>query len=239
MVHFWCVIFYCVLVLSILGFSLLFFDCVIWKCVINLQMLGKGVFLFCLPNSIVVTKHGLYFTDSFQFAETCFMYDLVWGLFFHKCIGSSYNWIYLRNRKRHTGSENEHMIDQWGEMVSKFWLRTATFQMDSKQGPTVHHTELSSILYGSLDGRGVWGGMDTWMCMAESLCCSTETITTSLIDYIPVQNKKLINKCVHLQCSMCVSWVKDVNCLLKLFISLQIAFICLLIYQLLRRVLIC
>ena len=190
MVHFWCVIFYCVLVLSILGFSLLFFDCVIWKCVINLQMLGKGVFLFCLPNSIVVTKHGLYFTDSFQFAETCFMYDLVWGLFFHKCIGSSYNWIYLRNRKRHTGSENEHMIAQWGEMVSKFWLRTATFQMDSKQGPTVHHTELSSILYGSLDGRGVWGGMDTWMCMAESLCCSTETITTLFISYTPIQNKK-------------------------------------------------
>ena len=99
--------------------------------------------------------------------------------------------------------------------------------------------ELSSMLCGSLDGSGVWGGMDTWICMAESLCCSIETITTLLIDYIPMQNKKLKNKCVDLQCSMCVSWVKAVNCLLKSFTSLQIAFICLLIYQLLRRVLIC
>ena len=28
------------------------------------------------------------------------------------------------------------------------------------------------------------------ICMAESLCCSPETITTLLIGYTPVQNKK-------------------------------------------------
>ena len=33
--------------------------------------------------------------------------------------------------------------------------------------------------------------MDTCICMAESLHCSAETITTLLIDYTPVQNKKL------------------------------------------------
>ena len=27
--------------------------------------------------------------------------------------------------------------------------------------------------------------MDTWICMAESLRCSPETIKTGLIDYIP------------------------------------------------------
>ena len=150
------------------------------------------------------------------------MYDLVWGLFFHRCIGSSYKWIYLQNRKRHTGLENEHMIAQWGEIVKEFWMRTAIFQMDNKQGS--QHMELSSMLCGSLDGRGVWGGMDTCMAMdmyGWSLCCSTETITTLLIDCIPRQNKKLKNKCVDLQCSICVSWVKDVNCLLKSFISLD------------------
>ena len=47
-----------------------------------------------------------------------------------------------------------------------------------------------SVLCGSLDGRGVWGRMDTCVCMAESLCCSPETITTLLIDYTPKQNKK-------------------------------------------------
>ena len=30
--------------------------------------------------------------------------------------------------------------------------------------------------------------MDTCICMAESLCCSSETITTLLIGYIPKQN---------------------------------------------------
>ena len=45
------------------------------------------------------------------------------------------------------------------------------------------------MLCGSLDGRGVWGRMDTRICMAESLCCSPQTITTSLISYTPVQNE--------------------------------------------------
>ena len=46
------------------------------------------------------------------------------------------------------------------------------------------------MLCGSLDGRGVWGTMDTCICMAESLCCSPETITTLLTGYTPIQNTK-------------------------------------------------
>ena len=46
------------------------------------------------------------------------------------------------------------------------------------------------MLCGSLDGRGVWGTMDTCICMAESLCCLPEIITL-LISYTPIQNKKL------------------------------------------------
>ena len=38
-----------------------------------------------------------------------------------------------------------------------------------------------SVLCGSLDGRGVWGRMDTCICMAESLRCSPETITALFI----------------------------------------------------------
>ena len=45
------------------------------------------------------------------------------------------------------------------------------------------------MVCGSLDGTGVWGGMNTCICMAESLCCSLET-TTLLIGYIPIQSKK-------------------------------------------------
>ena len=40
--------------------------------------------------------------------------------------------------------------------------------------------------------RGVWGRMGTCICLAESLCCSLETITTLLlISYTPIQNKKV------------------------------------------------
>ena len=31
---------------------------------------------------------------------------------------------------------------------------------------------------------GVWGSMDTWLCMAESLCSLPETITTLFVSYI-------------------------------------------------------
>jgi hypothetical protein len=48
------------------------------------------------------------------------------------------------------------------------------------------------------DGRGVWGRMDTCICMAESIYCPLETITTLLIGYNPVQNKKF-KKIFHMQ----------------------------------------
>ena len=50
------------------------------------------------------------------------------------------------------------------------------------------------MLCGSLDERGVWGRMDTCVCMTEFLCCPPETITTLLIGYTSVRNKKLKKK---------------------------------------------
>ena len=43
---------------------------------------------------------------------------------------------------------------------------------------------LHGMLCDSLDGRGVLGGMDTDICMAESLHCSPETITTLLVIWL-------------------------------------------------------
>ena len=43
-------------------------------------------------------------------------------------------------------------------------------------------------LCASLDGREVWGWMDTHICMTESLHCSPETITLLLIGYTQIQN---------------------------------------------------
>ena len=70
-------------------------------------------------------------------------------------------------------------------------VHTAILKMDNQQGLTVVHWELCSISCGSLDGRGVWGRMDTRICMAESLCCSPETITTLLSSYTAIQNKRI------------------------------------------------
>ena len=47
------------------------------------------------------------------------------------------------------------------------------------------------MLCGSLDQRGVWGRMDPCMYMTESLQRSPEAVTTLLIGYTPIQNKKL------------------------------------------------
>ena len=52
----------------------------------------------------------------------------------------------------------------------------------------------ASMICGSLGGKGVWGRMDPCICMAESLSCSPETITTLLISYTPIQNKKFFKK---------------------------------------------
>ena len=50
--------------------------------------------------------------------------------------------------------------------------------------------ELFSMFCASLDGRRVWGRMDTCVWMAESLHCSPETTTTLIVCYILIQNKK-------------------------------------------------
>ena len=55
-------------------------------------------------------------------------------------------------------------------------------KMDNEQGPTDHIAQYC----GSLGGRrGVWGRMDTCMCMAESIHCPPETISMLLIGYTP------------------------------------------------------
>ena len=46
--------------------------------------------------------------------------------------------------------------------------------------------ELFSMLCASLDGRGVWGRMDTCICKAEPLYSSPETIKALLIGYTPI-----------------------------------------------------
>ena len=53
----------------------------------------------------------------------------------------------------------------------------------------IPHGTLLNVMWQSGD-QGVWGSMDTCICMSESLCCPPETITTLLISYTSTQNKK-------------------------------------------------
>ena len=80
-------------------------------------------------------------------------------------------------------------------MESLGWTCTHCYiKVDNQQGPTVWHIELYSTLYGSLDHRGVWGRMDTCICMTEPLCSPPETIITLLIGFTLIQNKKIKKK---------------------------------------------
>ena len=47
-----------------------------------------------------------------------------------------------------------------------------------------------STLCGGLDGRRVWGRMDTCKCRADFLRCSPETITTVLTGYTKKKSVK-------------------------------------------------
>ena len=69
-------------------------------------------------------------------------------------------------------------------------VHTVIFKMGNQEDPTVQHRELYSILRDSLDGRGIWGRIDTCKCVVEALYCP-ETITALLIGYTPVKNKNV------------------------------------------------
>ena len=88
----------------------------------------------------------------------------------------------LQNRKRHT------------DLEMNLWLPVypVLFKLDNQEGHIAHGT-LLNVMW-NLDGRGVWGRMDTCICMAESLLCASEPMTALLISYTPMQNKKFKNK---------------------------------------------
>ena len=83
-----------------------------------------------------------------------------------------------------------------GGIIREFGMDVYTMlclkQITSKRLP-VWHRELCSMLCGSLDGRGVWRRMDTYVCMTESLPCSPETITTLFVNWLDPNTKKSLN----------------------------------------------
>ena len=105
-------------------------------------------------------------------------------------------------------------------------MRTVLSKKCLEDLPRVEHRELRSVLRGSLDGRGVWRRMDTCICMAESIWCSPETVTTLLIGYTPIQIKKFKNKWINnflkgnsRSCDMCFFYKYPLPVQCSLFVS--------------------
>ena len=69
-------------------------------------------------------------------------------------------------------------LNIWIDMNILLWVHV---KMDSQQGHTIEYRKVYSILCGSPSGKGIWGRMDTCICIAKSFCCPPETITTGYI----------------------------------------------------------
>ena len=83
----------------------------------------------------------------------------------------------------------------WGRgeeaTISEFGMDRYTllhFKWITNKDLLLNYREFCSMLCGSLDGRGVWGRIDTCICVAESLHSSPKTTTALLIGGTVVKN---------------------------------------------------
>ena len=81
----------------------------------------------------------------------------------------------------------------WGEgIVRELWMDVYTLlylKWITHRMYCVAHGTLLNVMWQPA-WKGIWGRRDTRTCMAESLCCSPETITTLLIGCTPKQTNK-------------------------------------------------
>ena len=77
-----------------------------------------------------------------------------------------------------------------GRIVREFGMDMYIFKMDNQQVPT-QGTLLNVMWHPRWEGG--LKDMNTYICMAESLCCPPEIITTSLIGYTQIEYKFFFN----------------------------------------------
>ena len=114
----------------------------------------------------------------------------------------------MQNLKKHEKNELIYKIETYLEkefMVAKGKGIVREFEMDRytllnlkwiTNKDLFYRVEVLLSVTWQLDGRGVWERMDTCICicMAESLCCLSETIRTLLIGYTPIYKRKSLIK---------------------------------------------
>ena len=119
--------------------------------------------------------------------------SIVWHPLYVESKKKWYKWTYYRTE---TDSQTELMVARRGEWGKGYlgnleWACTHCYI--ENRSPTRSHCiayETILMLCGSLDGRGVWGTMDTCNVYNWVLHCSPETITTLLICYTPIKKNK-------------------------------------------------
>ena len=122
--------------------------------------------------------------------------NIIWYPLYVASKGKWYKWTYLQNRDRLADLENELMVAKVGGwekgIVKKFGMDmyTLLYLKCITNKDLLYSAWNCSMFCGSLDGRGASGRMDTCISVAEFLCWPTETITTLLISYAPIQNTK-------------------------------------------------
>ena len=99
-------------------------------------------------------------------------------------------------RLSHSQKENQLMVaggSGWGEgIVRELWMDVYTLlylKWITHRMYCVAHGTLLNVMWQPA-WKGIWGRRDTRTCMAESLRCSPETITTLLIGCTPKQTNK-------------------------------------------------
>ena len=91
-----------------------------------------------------------------------------------------------RLRKQTYGCRGEGIVREFGKI-----MYTVLYSKWITNKDLLYSTWNSTQSFcASLDGRGLWGRMDTCICTAESLHWSPETTTTLLTGYTPIQNHR-------------------------------------------------
>ena len=99
---------------------------------------------------------------------------------------------YLQNRKRLTDLEYKFMAPGGKGQLGSFGSTQLYSKYIANKDLLYSIWNSIQMLCASLDGKRVWGRMDTYICIAESLHFSTETITTFL-SVIPQYKIKRLN----------------------------------------------
>ena len=88
-------------------------------------------------------------------------------------------------KQKETHRLREQTYGCWeGKVVREFGMDICIFKMDNQQVPT--QGTLLNVIWHPRWERGL-REMNTYICMAESLCCPPEIITSLLIGYTQIE----------------------------------------------------